>query len=99
YVIDDEYTSSVGTKFPVKWAPPEVLSYTRFSSKSDIWAFGVLMWEIFTAGEMPYGKMKNSDVVDYVVSDNKRLNQPPAAPDIIYKIMKKCWKLVSISFI
>lgn len=40
YVIDDEYTSSTGTKFPVKWAPPEVLSYTRFSSKSDVWAYG-----------------------------------------------------------
>ncbi|GFY64018.1 tyrosine-protein kinase Btk29A [Trichonephila inaurata madagascariensis] len=40
YVIDDEYTSSGGAKFPIKWAPPEVLGYTRFSSKSDVWAYG-----------------------------------------------------------
>ncbi|GFX87687.1 tyrosine-protein kinase Btk29A [Trichonephila clavipes] len=41
YVIDDEYTSSGGAKFPIKWAPPEVLGYTRFSSKSDVWAYVV----------------------------------------------------------
>lgn len=41
YVLDDQYTSSGGTKFPIKWAPPEVLNYTRFSSKSDVWAYGM----------------------------------------------------------
>lgn len=40
YVLDDQYTSSGGSKFPIKWAPPEVLNYTRFSSKSDVWAYG-----------------------------------------------------------
>ena len=41
YVLDDQYTSSGGSKFPIKWAPPEVLNYTRFSSKSDVWAYGM----------------------------------------------------------
>lgn len=43
YVLDDQYTSSGGTKFPIKWAPPEVLNYTRFSSKSDVWAYGKII--------------------------------------------------------
>lgn len=40
YVLDDQYTASEGTKFPVKWAAPEVIDFTKFSSKSDVWAFG-----------------------------------------------------------
>ncbi|KAL5012838.1 hypothetical protein ScPMuIL_011389 [Solemya velum] len=91
YVIDDEYTSSAGAKFPVKWASPEVLSYTRFSSKSDVWAFGILMWEIFTGGIMPYKEMKNIDVVDYIVHAGKRLGKPQACPNVIYNVMMDTW--------
>ena len=91
YVLDDEYTSSQGSKFPVKWAPPEVLNFTRFSSKSDVWAFGVLMWETFTGGQMPYDRMKNVDVVDYVCQSRKRLEQPASCPEKVYQVMLKCF--------
>ncbi|RVE49506.1 hypothetical protein evm_005847, partial [Chilo suppressalis] len=91
YVLDDQYTSSGGTKFPIKWAPPEVLNYTRFSSKSDVWAFGVLMWEVFTCGKVPYGRMKNSDVVD-MVQRGQVLEKPKGCLNEIYNVMLACWR-------
>uniref|UniRef100_T1JI97 Tyrosine-protein kinase n=1 Tax=Strigamia maritima TaxID=126957 RepID=T1JI97_STRMM len=90
-VLDDEYTSSGGTKFPIKWAPPEVLGYTRFSSKSDVWAYGVLMWEIFTCGKMPYGRATNAQVVEQV-QRGQRLERPRACPRDVYLIMSSCWE-------
>ncbi|XP_024083882.1 tyrosine-protein kinase Btk29A isoform X2 [Cimex lectularius] len=90
YVLDDQYTSSGGTKFPIKWAPPEVLNYTRFSSKSDIWAYGVLMWEVFTCGKMPYGRLKNTEVVERV-QRGIILERPPDCYKEVYDIMRQCW--------
>ncbi|XP_021702037.1 tyrosine-protein kinase Btk29A isoform X1 [Aedes aegypti] len=90
YVLDDQYTSSGGTKFPIKWAPPEVLNYTRFSSKSDVWAYGVLMWEVFTCGKMPYGRLKNTEVVERV-QRGIILEKPKTCAKEIYDVMKKCW--------
>lgn len=91
YVIDDEYTSSGGAKFPIKWAPPEVLGYTRFSSKSDVWAYGVLMWEVFTCGKIPYGRAANAEVVEQV-QHGQRLPRPPACPSDVYQVMRSCWE-------
>ncbi|CAB0002088.1 unnamed protein product [Nesidiocoris tenuis] len=90
YVLDDQYTSSGGTKFPIKWAPPEVLNYTRFSSKSDVWAYGVLMWEVFTCGKMPYGRLKNTEVVERV-QRGIILERPKACLKEVYDIMRQCW--------
>ncbi|XP_060531106.1 tyrosine-protein kinase Btk-like isoform X2 [Cylas formicarius] len=90
YVLDDQYTSSGGSKFPIKWAPPEVLNYTRFSSKSDVWAYGVLMWEVFTCGKMPYGRLKNSEVVDRV-QKGLILEKPKGCYKEVYDVMRKCW--------
>ncbi|XP_064482127.1 tyrosine-protein kinase Btk-like [Ornithodoros turicata] len=91
YVIDDEYTSSGGAKFPIKWAPPEVLGYTRFSSKSDVWAYGVLMWEVYTCGKIPYGRAANAEVVERV-QHGERLARPRTCPRDVYRVMRSCWE-------
>ncbi|XP_026530501.1 tyrosine-protein kinase BTK [Notechis scutatus] len=90
YVLDDDYISSVGTKFPVRWSPPEVLLYSKFSSKSDVWAFGVLMWEVHTLGKMPYERFTNSETTDHVLK-GLRLYRPQLASDRVYAIMYSCW--------
>ncbi|CAN9515179.1 unnamed protein product [Ophioblennius macclurei] len=90
YVLDDEYTSSEGSKFPVRWSPPEVLLYQRFSSKSDIWAYGVLMWEVYSLGRLPYDRLNNTEIVDQVPR-GLRLFRPQLANDKVYSIMSSCW--------
>ncbi|XP_034612308.1 cytoplasmic tyrosine-protein kinase BMX [Trachemys scripta elegans] len=90
YVLDDLYISSLGTKFPVKWSAPEVFHYTKFSSKSDVWAFGILMWEVFTLGKQPYELYDNVQVIEKV-SEGYRLYRPQLASETIYQLMYGCW--------
>uniref|UniRef100_A0A3Q3MP35 Tyrosine-protein kinase n=1 Tax=Mastacembelus armatus TaxID=205130 RepID=A0A3Q3MP35_9TELE len=90
YVLDDEYTSSAGSKFPVRWSPPEVLLYCKFSSKSDIWAYGVLMWEVYTLGWLPYERLSNTEIADQVPR-GLRLYRPQLANEKVYSIMTTCW--------
>ncbi|XP_006872735.1 PREDICTED: tyrosine-protein kinase TXK [Chrysochloris asiatica] len=90
YVLDDEYISSFGAKFPVKWSPPEVFHFNKYSSKSDVWSFGVLMWEVFTEGKMPFENKSNLQVVE-AISEGYRLYRPHLAPMSIYEVMYSCW--------
>ncbi|XP_036969199.1 tyrosine-protein kinase Tec [Acanthopagrus latus] len=90
YVLDDQYTSSSGVKFPVKWSPPEVFNFCKYSSKSDVWSFGVLMWEVFTEGRMPFEQNQNHEVVT-LVTKGHRLYRPKMATAAIYDIMQLCW--------
>ncbi|KAI1899785.1 hypothetical protein AGOR_G00065320 [Albula goreensis] len=90
YVLDDQYTSSEGTRFPVKWSAPEVLNYTRYSSKSDVWSFGVLMWEVYSLGRQPYELYNNAEVAEKIMQ-GYRLYRPQQASQEIYQIMRNCW--------
>uniref|UniRef100_A0A667YQN6 Tyrosine-protein kinase n=1 Tax=Myripristis murdjan TaxID=586833 RepID=A0A667YQN6_9TELE len=91
YVLDDQYTSSSGAKFPVKWSPPEVFNFCRYSSKSDVWSYGVLMWEVFTEGRMPFEHNQNHEVVS-LVTQGHRLFRPKLAPHATYELMQLCWQ-------
>uniref|UniRef100_UPI003AB012A7 tyrosine-protein kinase ITK/TSK isoform X2 n=1 Tax=Centroberyx gerrardi TaxID=166262 RepID=UPI003AB012A7 len=91
FVLDDQYTSSLGSKFPVKWSAPEVIKYCKFSSKSDVWSFGVLMWEVYNEGRLPYEHRSNAEVVESL-NAGLRLLKPRLAPQPIYLLMEWCWK-------
>ncbi|XP_077387640.1 tyrosine-protein kinase ITK/TSK isoform X2 [Festucalex cinctus] len=91
YVLDDQYTSSLCSKFPVKWSAPEVIKYCKFSSKSDVWSFGVLMWEVYTEGRLPYENQSNAQVVESL-NAGMRLLKPRLSPEAVYLLMEWCWK-------
>ncbi|XP_068443457.1 tyrosine-protein kinase Tec isoform X3 [Clinocottus analis] len=90
YVLDNQYTSSSGAKFPVKWSPPEVLHYSKYSSKSDVWSFGVVMWEIYSEGRTPFESRSNLDVVNDITR-GVRLYRPARASQTLFLIMYRCW--------
>ncbi|CAH8472528.1 unnamed protein product [Heterobilharzia americana] len=91
FLLDNVYEPSAGTKFPVRWAPPEVFQST-YTAKADVWSFGVLMWEVFTCcSENPYQGMNNTQVYQYIVGGG-RLHKPAVCPERIYVLMLECWQ-------
>ncbi|XP_035791356.1 tyrosine-protein kinase Abl-like isoform X2 [Anopheles albimanus] len=88
---DDTYTAHAGAKFPIKWTAPEGLAYNKFSTKSDVWAFGVLLWEIATYGMSPYPGIDLTDVF-HKLESNYRMERPPGCPLEVYDLMRKCWQ-------
>eukprot|EP00095_Tigriopus_kingsejongensis_P007587 maker-scaffold506_size152672-snap-gene-0.27 protein:Tk07587 transcript:maker-scaffold506_size152672-snap-gene-0.27-mRNA-1 annotation:"tyrosine-protein kinase csk isoform x5" len=79
-------------KLPVKWTAPEALKQNKFSSKSDMWSFGVLLWEIYSFGRVPYPRIPLADVVKHV-EKGYQMEAPEGCPKAIYDIMKKAWHL------
>ncbi|KAG5865844.1 Tyrosine-protein kinase Abl, partial [Gonioctena quinquepunctata] len=88
---DDTYTAHAGAKFPIKWTAPEGLAYNKFSTKSDVWAFGVLLWEIATYGMSPYPGVDLTDVY-HMLEKGYRMECPPGCPPKIYDLMRQCWQ-------
>ncbi|KJE90963.1 protein tyrosine kinase src [Capsaspora owczarzaki ATCC 30864] len=90
-ISEDNYTPQEGTKFPIKWTAPEAALYSRFSIKSDVWSFGILLTELVTYGRIPYPGMTNADVLAQL-EKGYRMPNPQGCPPTLYQIMYDCWK-------
>ncbi|KAJ8666899.1 hypothetical protein QAD02_008561 [Eretmocerus hayati] len=88
---DDTYTAHAGAKFPIKWTAPEGLAYNKFSTKSDVWAFGILLWELATYGMSPYPGVDLTDVY-HMLEKGYRMECPPGCPPKVYELMRQCWQ-------
>ncbi|KAM9836795.1 ephrin type-B receptor 4b-like [Aulostomus maculatus] len=88
---DPTYTSSLGGKIPIRWTAPEAIAYRKFTSASDTWSYGIVMWEVMSYGERPYWDMSNQDVINAIEQDY-RLPPPPECPASLHSLMLDCWQ-------
>ncbi|XP_025270757.1 insulin-like peptide receptor [Camponotus floridanus] len=87
---DDYYRMREEDLLPVRWMAPESLMIRTFTSQSDVWSFGVLMWEITSLSEQPYSAKTNEEVINYVL-DGGRLPMTLNCPSALYQLMLRCW--------
>uniref|UniRef100_A0A8C4U0A4 receptor protein-tyrosine kinase n=1 Tax=Falco tinnunculus TaxID=100819 RepID=A0A8C4U0A4_FALTI len=93
-VLEDDpeatYTTS-GGKIPIRWTAPEAISYRKFTSASDVWSYGIVMWEVMSYGERPYWELSNHEVMK-AINEGFRLPAPLDCPSAIYQLMMQCWQ-------
>ncbi|XP_051895605.1 ephrin type-B receptor 2 [Pristis pectinata] len=88
---DPTYTSALGGKIPIRWTAPEAIQYRKFTSASDVWSYGIVMWEVMSYGERPYWDMTNQDVINAIEQDY-RLPPPMDCPTALHQLMLDCWQ-------
>ncbi|XP_033831788.1 muscle, skeletal receptor tyrosine-protein kinase [Periophthalmus magnuspinnatus] len=86
----DYYKANENDAIPIRWMPPESIFYNRYTTESDVWAYGVVLWEIFSHGMQPYYGMGHEEVI-YYVRDGHILSCPENCPVELYNLMRLCW--------
>ncbi|XP_029776219.1 muscle, skeletal receptor tyrosine-protein kinase isoform X5 [Suricata suricatta] len=86
----DYYKANENDAIPIRWMPPESIFYNRYTTESDVWAYGVVLWEIFSYGLQPYYGMAHEEVI-YYVRDGHILSRPDDCPLELYNLMRLCW--------
>ncbi|XP_069098928.1 ephrin type-B receptor 5-like isoform X2 [Pleurodeles waltl] len=84
------YAGTLGGKMTIRWTAPEAIQYHKFTTASDVWSYGILMWEVMSFGERPYWDMSNQEVLD-VLDQDYRLPPPHDCPSALHLLMLDCW--------
>lgn len=87
---NDYYRASKPGSWPLRWYPPEALLYYKFSSKGDVWSFGITVWEVCSYGSRPYKGMRGREILDMLESE-KRLQCPGGCSPGLYSLLLQCW--------
>ncbi|XP_072036781.1 uncharacterized protein [Amphiura filiformis] len=88
----DYYVAETAGKWPLKWYAPECIYRFRFSSKSDVWSYGVTLWEALSHGKTPYANMNDKELMRYI-KKGQRLHKPGRCLEVVYELMRSCWLL------
>ncbi|KAL0839630.1 hypothetical protein ABMA28_016304 [Loxostege sticticalis] len=88
---NDEYQKKENSPLPVKWLAIECMMDRIFSTQSDVWSFGIVLWEMFSLAKTPYPNMSPQSLLQWL-SDGHRLEKPPYADDRLYDVMMRCWE-------
>jgi len=91
HVYDDNYQAECSEMISVKWSSPEVLVKSCYSTRSDIWAAAVVMWEVLSGGQRPYRGLTAEQAGVYVMNGG-RLERPVNCPLRLYTVMRDCWR-------
>jgi spleen tyrosine kinase/tyrosine-protein kinase ZAP-70 len=88
---NEYYKAEAAGKWPLKWYAPECIYFFKFDSKSDVWSYGVTLWEATSYGGKPYRGMKGAQIIE-MIDQEKRMEKPDLCPDSVYDVMLQCWQ-------
>ncbi|XP_065223750.1 plexin-A2-like [Planococcus citri] len=86
------YRKETKGRLPLKWMAPEALIHGLYSTQSDVWSYGILLWEIYTSGGIPYPTVLQMEELFQALRSGYRMGKPPNCCDQMYSLMLKCWK-------
>ncbi|CAG5932941.1 unnamed protein product [Menidia menidia] len=90
YVDEQEYYKATVSRLPIKWMAPESINFRRFTTASDVWMFGVCVWEIFSMAQQPFFWLENGQVINQLEA-GVRLHKPQQCPPTVYSLLTRCW--------
>ncbi|XP_039998564.1 protein-tyrosine kinase 2-beta-like [Xiphias gladius] len=90
YIDEHEYYKASVSRLPIKWMAPESINFRRFTTASDVWMFGVCVWEIFSMAQQPFFWLENGQVINQLES-GVRLPKPQRCPPTVYSLLARCW--------